>query len=287
MKKPVVFGIGEIVWDCLPDGEKLGGAPVNFCYYAGKAGAVTFPVSAIGEDVLGKRTLESCAAFGLDTRFIQRNVLSTSRVLVEKDAAGVPRYNILENVAWDALEAPADVLGALAGADALCWGSLAGRSEPSFLAIRRMLASVPERCFKVYDINIRQHYFTREKIADSLRLADILKVSDEEFPVLQDLFGLPEEPVRAIDRLQRDYSLRMVIYTGGAKFSEIYTPEGLHSHLPTPKVNVADTVGAGDSFTATFITSLLLGHSITEAHRKAVEIAARVCACPGAIVPLD
>lgn len=287
MKKPVVFSIGEIVWDCLPEGEKLGGAPVNFSYYAGKAGAVSYSVSAIGEDVLGRRALESCAGFGLDTRFIQRNDLPTSRVLVEKDSAGVPRYNILENVAWDALRAPVETLSALSAADAVCWGSLAGRTEKSFDAIGQMLDAVPQRAMKVYDINIRQRYYTKEKIAGSLRRADILKVSDEEFPVLQELFSLPEEPARAIARLLSDYSLQMVVYTGGAKFSEIYAAEGRLSHLPTPSVDVVDTVGAGDSFTATFVASLLLGKSVMQAHRQAVEIAARVCTCPGAIVPLD
>ena len=286
MSKPLILGIGEIVWDCLPAGKKLGGAPVNFSYYAGRLGAESYAVSAVGKDELGKETLKSCRSFGLDTRFIEQNELPTSRVLVKLDSSGVPQYEILEGVAWDALDASEEVLAAVSHADAICWGSLAGRTERSFKAISTMIASAPQTCMKVFDINLRQHYYSREKIELSLLAASALKLNEDELPVLSGLFNLPDNSADALYRIAERWGLDYVIYTCGAAFSEIYCRQGLISHIDTPKVKVADTVGAGDSFTAAFITSILLGKTTREAHEMAVSLAAKVCSSSGAIVEI-
>lgn len=286
MSKPLIVGIGEIVWDCLPSGKKLGGAPVNFAYYAGRLGAESYPVSAVGNDSLGAETLECCKGFGLDTRFIRSNYLPTSRVLVKLDSSGVPQYEILEGVAWDALEASEDVLSAVSRADAICWGSLAGRSTESFKAISAMIDAAPGRCMKVFDINLRQHYYSKDKIGHSLEAASALKLNEDELPVLVRLFGLSVNPQDALKEIALRWNLDYVIYTCGASFSEIHDAAGLISHIDTPKVNVVDTVGAGDSFTAAFITSVLMGARVSKAHEEAVALAAKVCSSSGAIVEI-
>ena len=150
----IVLGIGEIVWACLPGGRKLGGAPVNFAYHCKQLGAESYPVSAVGNDALGDETLSQCRSYGLCTDYIGRNSLPTSRVLVTLDAAGVPSYEIVQNVAWDALKADPKILSLAAGAAAVCWGSLAQRNSDSRSAIMKILDAVPKDAIRVFDINI-------------------------------------------------------------------------------------------------------------------------------------
>lgn len=273
-----VLGIGEIVWDCLPGGRKLGGAPVNFAYHCQQLGVESYPISAVGEDALGDETLQQCRSYGLCTDYIDRNFLPTSRVLVTLDTAGVPSYEIVENVAWDALEATSKVLSLAARADAVCWGSLAQRSAGSRSAIMEILEAVPMDAIRVFDINMRQKYYSRDVIEASLEKATILKLNEDELPLVLNLIG-----AKGIDDIIMRYSLDYLIYTSGASFSEIYSPQGLVSHIETPKVDVVDTVGAGDCFTAAFITSILNGSKPSEAHAKAVCMSAWLCTLPGAI----
>lgn len=285
--RPLVLGMGEIVWDCLPEGRKLGGAPVNFAYCADRMGADSYPVSAVGDDPLGVETLEACRSLGLKTSGIATVPFPTGRVLVRLDSSGIPEYDILENVAWDTLEAVSEVLELASRADAFCWGSLAQRSPHSREAIRRVLESLPSECLKVFDINLRQNYYSKEIIEVSLRFADILKLNEDEFSVLSDMFGFDRsQPSEAIPALAGEFGIRLVILTCGASFSEVFSSEGRLSHLPTPAVKVADTIGAGDSFTAAFVMSMLRGKSIAQAHATAVRVAAYVCTVPGAINPI-
>ncbi len=284
MKK--IVAIGEVVWDVLPSGRKLGGAPVNFAYFAAQLGVEAFPITAVGRDELGDETLEALEATGLDLSLLQRNALPTSRVLVTLDAAGVPQYEIVENVAWDALECTPAALDLLSHADAVCWGSLSQRSAASKAAVLQMLDAVPAGAVKVFDINIRQHYYDRDTLSESLRRADILKLNEDELPLLRSLFALPESDTAAIADLFARFGLHQLILTRGADCSEVYGPEGLLSHLDTPKVQVADTVGAGDSFTAAYVASRLQGRPVAEAHALAVRISAWVCTQAGAINPL-
>lgn len=279
-RKPVILGIGEIVWDCLPEGRKLGGAPVNFAYHAMQLGAESYPVSAVGSDSLGDETILSCGSYGLDTRFIQVNDLPTSRVLVSLDAKGVPAYEIVENVAWDALKAAPEAMALASRADAVCWGSLAQRSLPSREAILQLLSAVPSDALKVFDINLRQHYYSKEVIETSLQQANVLKLNEDELPVVLSLLG-----VSAVAELISRYHLEYLIFTHGASYSEVYGPDGLLSHIATPKVKVADTVGAGDCFTAAFVMNILKGEKPANAHKEAVRLSAWLCTLPGAINP--
>ena len=277
------MGIGELVWDMLPGGRQLGGAPVNFAYWCGRLGAEGYPVSAVGGDDLGREAFDRLAGTGLDLGYVQRNALPTGRVNVTLSGKGIPEYDIVEGVAWDALEADARTLELAAQADAVCWGSLAQRSEASRRAIAAILGATRPECLKVFDINIRQHWYSREIVTDSLRQADVLKLNEDELPLVASLLGIGKSGAETIAELIRAFSLRYVIYTAGADHSEIHSAEGLLSRIPTPQVEVADTVGAGDSFTAAFITSLLQGDPVAACHRKAVETAAEVCTVHGAI----
>ncbi len=276
-----ILGIGELVWDMLPAGKQLGGATVNFAFWCNRLGAEGYPVTAIGKDALGDEVVAWLENTGLDLRHIQRNGHPTGVVNVTLSEGGIPAYDIVENVAWDAIEADENTLELARTADAICWGSLAQRSGKTRLSVEAVLDAAPESCLKVFDINIRQNWYTREVIESSLNKADVLKLNEDELPLIAEMFGLPQET--AVADIIRNFSLKYIIYTAGADHSEIHGAEGLLSSIKTPSVEVADTVGAGDSFTAAFITSLLGGNTIQESHAKAVEIAAEVCTIKGAI----
>lgn len=284
MKKKKIIGIGEIVWDMLPSGKQLGGAPVNFCYFAHALGAKACPVSAVGKDALGDEALKILMDEGIDISFIQRNNLPTSRVLVSTDSEGIPQYEIMENVAWDCIECSPEVLELIKDADVVCWGSLAQRSGKSGESILRMIDAAPESCLKVFDINLRQNFYSREIIEESLLRADILKLNEDELPVVAGLFDI--EGGEPATKLIKKFGLKYIIYTQGSVCSIVYDACGVVSSMATPAVTVADTVGAGDSFTATYLTAALNGKTAEEAHRLAVKVAAFVCTVHGAINPL-
>lgn len=276
MKK--IIGIGELVWDMLPGGKQLGGAPVNFAYWCSKSGAEGYPISAIGNDELGEEAIKQLQKSGLNLDYIQKNELPTSRVLVSLNEHGIPSYEIVENVAWDAIIADPKSIELVSKADAICWGSLAQRSPQSSNAINTLIDAAPQNCLKVFDINIRQTWYTKSIIENSLDKANILKLNEDELPLVLKLLDIKD-----IQELIKKYNLSYLIFTSGADHSEIHDSTGLLSNIPTPKVKVADTVGAGDSFTASFITSLLAGESIETSHINAVETAAMVCTINGAM----
>ena len=284
MKK--ILGIGELVWDMFPSGKQLGGAPVNFAYFAKELGAEAYPVAALGSDELGDEAMEVVRPSGLKLDFIQRNSLPTSRVLVTTDEEGVPQYEIVENVAWDAMECTPEILDLASQADVICWGSLAQRSRKSRESILAMVDAAPENCLRVFDINLRQKFYSKEVIEESLKRADILKLNEDELPVVSEIFAVEGSEADQIAYIIKRFSLRSIIYTQGAVCSEVYDASGLVSRMDTPKVKVADTVGAGDSFTATYVTSILLGKTPAQAHELAVKVAAFVCTQNGAINPL-
>ncbi len=277
------MGIGELVWDMLPSGRQPGGAPVNFAYWCSRLGAQGWPVSAVGDDEPGREALGRLASAGLDLSCVQCNACPIGRVDVTLSGAGIPAYDIVEHVAWDALEADGRTLALAAQADAVCWGTLAQRSERSRAAVMKILDATREGCLKVFDINIRRPWYCRETVLASLEKADVLKLNEDELPLVGSMFGLGAAGGEAVAELVRRFGLRYVVYTAGADRSEIYGREGLLSRIPTPKVEVVDTVGAGDSFTAAFATSLLRGDSVAACHRKAVDTAAGVCMQHGAI----
>lgn len=276
---PIVVGIGELLWDMLPSGKKAGGAPINFVYHASCLGAEGYAISAVGDDEYGKEIVDE-----LDKNHIQHLIekvpYPTGTVQVEL-ADGIPTYTINERVAWDHISPTSNAIDLAEKADAICFGTLAQRSRQSRETIQAILSFAPEDAYRLFDLNLRQHYYDKELIEESLYLANVLKVNDDEFKVLKDLFGLEgTEKDLALWFIEK-YNLRMLVLTAGASHSTIYTKEEV-SHLPTPKVQVADTVGAGDAFSGALIISLLQGASLDEAHRFAVETAAFVCTREGA-----
>ena len=205
MKK--ILGIGELVWDVFPAGKQLGGAPVNFAYFAKELGAEAYPVAALGCDQLGDEAMEVVRPSGLKLDYIQRNSLPTSRVLVTTDEQGVPQYEIVENVAWDAIECNEAILELASQADVICWGSLAQRSVMSRKSILAIVDAAPESCLKVFDINLRQKFYSKEIIEESLKRADILKLNEDELPVVCEIFEIDGSEAEQIAQIIRRFSL--------------------------------------------------------------------------------
>lgn len=278
-RNPIVVGIGELLWDLLPTGKKAGGAPINFVYHASRLGGEGYAISAVGDDKYGEEILEE-----LDKNHIQYLVekvpYPTGTVQVKLEN-GIPEYVITERVAWDHLSPTADAIDLAEKADAICFGSLAQRSKQSRETIQAILSFAPESAYRLFDINMRQHYYSKELIEESLYLANALKVNDEELEILKGMFELSGTEEELARWFLEKYNLRLFVLTAGAHYSAIYTKEE-YSILPTPKVEVKDTVGAGDSFSGALIISLLKGKSLKEAHKTAVETAAFVCSHEGA-----
>lgn len=280
----IVVGLGEILWDVFPERKILGGAPANFAYHISQFGFNGYAVSAIGEDLLGKEILENLEQKGLNY-LIEKTVYPTGTVQVTLDKEGIPQYKILENVAWDNIPFTARTENLAKNTRTACFGSLAQRNEVSRATIRRYLETMPEDSLKIFDINLRQKFYSKELIHESLTLANILKINDEEILVVADLYGWPGEEQDICKRLLNEYKLDIIILTKGTEGSYVFTPRQTSS-LPTPKVHVADTVGAGDSFTAAFIAAYMHGERIEDAHQLAVEISAYVCQQHGAMPKL-
>lgn len=350
-----------MLWDMLPAGKALGGAPLNFAYWAGQRGCEAAAISAIGRDSLGEEILKVTEGIGVDLSALQMNDFPTGTVGVSLSEDGVPEYTIHENAAWDNIQDSPKAYALVREADAICWGSLAQRSTKCQDAILRLIDAAPAKCLKVFDINLRQNFYSRETIEPSLRRADILKLNEEELPVVERMFGLPNPSA-----IMAAFHLKYLVHTCGADKSEIFgkatsAQEGksgeqgqqkkasyrerseeranyqgcqvkasyserlegktsgddqvgkaknngwqeevarsgerrqdmscnsgenayiLLSSIPTPKVKVASTVGAGDSFTAAFVAGLLQGLSPAAAHTEAVTLSAHVCTLPGAM----
>ena len=253
MGKPKIVGIGELLWDVLPAGRRLGGAPVNFAFYAQEQGAEACIVSAVGQDASGDELLGGIA----------------------------------EQVAWDYIERTAEADAAVAGAAVVCWGSLAQRNAVSRRTILALVDAAPVGCLRLFDINLRLNYYDERIVRDSLERADILKLNEDELPVVARFFGLEGAAERVVAQLVERFSLRYVVFTEGGRGSRVTAADGRTSYLATPRVEVADTVGAGDAFTATFAASLMQGLPMEECHRRAVAVAAFVCTRHGAIAPLS
>ncbi len=282
--KPVIVGIGEALWDVLPEGKKIGGAPANFAYHVSQFGLDSLVISAIGKDKLGEEIIENFNEKKL-TYHLPEVEYPTGTVQVEIDQVGVPQYNIKENVAWDNIPFTKELEKIAKHTRAVCFGSLAQRSVVSRNTILSFLDAMPkdDDVLKVFDINLRQGFYSKEIICESLRRCNILKINDEELVTVSRLKGYPGIDLQ--DKcwiLLGKYNLKMLILTCGVNGSYVFTP-GNVSFQPTPKVEVADTVGAGDSFTATFISSIIKGLPVEEAHKKAVQVSAYVCTQNGAM----
>ena len=278
-RKPIVVGVGELLWDMLPTGKKVGGALVNFVYHASQVGAEGYAISAVGNDDLGNEILQELDANSIQY-MIEKVPYPTGTVQVSLQN-GIPNYEIKERVAWDYLVPTSKAIDLAEEADVICFGTLGQRSPQSRNTIQTILSFASEEAYRIFDINLRQHYYTKELIEESLYLANVLKINDEELLVIRELFGLSGTEEDIAHWFIEHYGLRMVVLTAGASYSSIYTKE-MVSILSTPTVEVVDTVGAGDAFTGALITSLLNGASLREAHEYAIQIAAYVCSKEGA-----
>lgn len=281
----IIVGLGEALWDCLPEGRKIGGAPANFAFHASQFGNEAWVVSAIGNDELADETLEALSKNGLRLE-MPRVDFPTGMVNVVLDEEGVATYDIKENAAWDNIPYTPQIEALASRCKAVCFGSLSQRSEVSRQTVYRFLDAVPAGCLRVFDINLRQNFYSKNVICESLRRCDILKINDEELVEISRMFGYPGLDLEnKCWLILGKYNLRMLILTCGANGSYVFS-EGRISFVETPKVTVADTVGAGDSFTGSFIAALLKGLTVPEAHRRAVEVSAYVCTQNGAMPTL-
>ena len=248
-KKPVIVGIGELLWDVLPTGKRAGGAPVNFVYHATQLGAEGYAISAVGNDLAGTEILQE-----LDKNGIGHSIATvdypTGTVLVELNK-GIPTYNIVEGVAWDRK------------------------------TLNTLLSYAPKSAMRFFDINIRQKYYSEELIKDLLQQANVFKLNDEELEMFRPMFKLEGDEDTCCRHILKEYNLKYLVLTAGSRYSTIYSADE-KSTIKTPKVKVADTVGAGDSFSGAFVCSILSGKSLKEAHQTAVETAAFVCTKDGA-----
>ncbi|MBO4826984.1 MAG: carbohydrate kinase [Prevotella sp.] len=284
MNKRYVVGLGEVLWDVLPEGKKLGGAPANFAYHAGQFLGMdnTIAVSALGEDKLADETIEALKEHGLND-LLPRVPYPTGTVQVQLDEQGIPTYDIRENVAWDNIPFDEDIEQIARNCRAVCFGSLAQRNVVSRETIHRFLDATPRDCVKIFDINLRQQFYTKDVIEESLKRCNILKINDEELVIIGRMFGYPGLDIEnKCWLILGKYNLDMLVLTCGTNGSYVFAP-GAMSFQETPKVQVADTVGAGDSFTGSFCAAILNGKSVAEAHRKAVEVSAYVCTQNGAM----
>ncbi|MGM9811631.1 MAG: carbohydrate kinase [Muribaculaceae bacterium] len=288
MKNQVIVGIGEALWDVLPEGRKLGGAPANFAYHVSQFGLDSYIVSAVGDDALGKEIISNFKEKKLN-HIVDTVPYPTGTVQVELDPQGVPQYEIKENVAWDNIPFTPQLEALAHRTRAVCWGSLAQRSEVSRTTIMRFIDSTSDDCLRVFDINLRQNFYSREVIEESMRRCSVLKINDEELVIVSRLLQLPGIDVREKCRgLMELFGMKMVVLTCGVNGSYVLTAEE-ESFCPTPRVEVADTVGAGDSFTGSFVAGLLEGKTMRQAHERAVNVSAFVCTQAGAmpVIPSD
>jgi fructokinase len=281
-----VVGLGEVLWDLLPTGRQLGGAPTNFVYQAAALGARALMVTRVGDDGLGRDVISRFAHYDLSTECVQIDLVRpTGTVAVAMDDDGNPNYTFADDAAWERLTASSSALQAVQAADAVCFGTLAQRSDSSRRAIQQLVSAAPVQALKIFDVNLRCHFYCREVIEQSMRVANVLKLNDEELRILSSLFALHGTIRQRIEQLVCAFGFKMVVVTRGAMGSIIKQGSDW-SELHSQPVAIADTVGAGDAFTAALTMGLLAGMSIRQVHVIATELAAYVCSKHGATPPL-
>ncbi|MFV0327185.1 MAG: carbohydrate kinase family protein [Bacteroides xylanisolvens] len=280
----IIVGLGEILWDVFPKRKVLGGAPANFAYHASQFGFNSYAVSAIGNDASGKEIQDSINEKNFNS-LLEIVDSPTGIVKVELDNKGVPSYEIVEGVAWDNIPFSNAMAQLASKTSAACFGSLAQRAEASRKTIRKFLSCMPEGSLKIFDINLRQHYYTKNIIEESFELANMAKINDDEIKIVAEMLNIDGNEENACKFILNKYQLDVIILTKGTEGSLVMTPE-ITSFQETYRVQVADTVGAGDSFTAAFIAAYMHNKPIAEAHKLAVEVSAYVCLQHGAMPKL-
>ena len=276
-----IVGLGEVLWDMLPEAKRLGGAPANFALHAHALGGQAHIISAVGQDESGLDILHQLSKNRVNTEYIQIDEPPTGWVDVEICKNGHPEYVVHEGVAWDHLQFSPKMKELAKTCDAVCFGTLAQRNPISQQSIQAFLAHTKDDCLRVFDINLRQDYYTKDIIERSLRIANVLKLNDDELMVLQVLIGLPSPTEPALQALLTRYQLDFLAFTQGAAGS-IMMDKDTVSHCPGIPVTVKDTIGAGDSFAAAMVMGKLQGLPLEKMNQLASKVAAYVCSQAGA-----
>ena len=287
-----IVGLGEILWDVFPDGARFGGAPANFACSAAGLAAGSARVSmagAVGRDDLGRRGLAEFTARGVDVAAVAVLPEPTGRVDVTVDVAGHASYVFAPDCAWDNVPWSDSLERLAAETSAVCFGTLSSRGATSQATIRRFIAAVPSPALRILDINLRPPFWSPDVVRDSLALANIVKCNDDELPVVAEILGLSGSPEAILRQLVDRHALRLAALTRGAKGSLLVTADGSASDLPGTPVDVVDTVGAGDAFTAAVTLGLLAGWPLSKLHAHAERVAASVCTQRGGTpsIPAD
>jgi fructokinase len=279
-----IVGVGEVLWDLLLTGPKLGGAPANFAYHAHALGAHVNVITRVGKDDHGREVIRRFQNMGLPDSTVQIDEAAptgTAKVVLSGD--GLAQFTIQENVAWDYIAATREALAAAGAADAICFGSLAQRCQTSRNTILQLVAAAPAKALRVFDINLRQQFYARPVIEKSLQLANVLKLNEDELPILAAMFSLSGPAEGQIERLAHTFDLQVVALTRGPQGSLLFQKKGKRcSDCASHPVQVIDTVGAGDSFTATLVLGLLQKMDLDEINDIANEVARYVCSQAGA-----
>lgn len=284
MDVPVIAGIGEILFDVFNDSEELGGAPINFAYHVNRLGAQGYAISTIGNDERGKRVLAE-----LELRKLSSECLTvideyqTGYVQAHVDEAGVATYDFPDDIAWDHLQLNQRALELAPEIDAVCFGSLVQRSKESRQTLMRFLELIPESAMKVFDINLRQNFYSPEVILQSLNHSDILKLNDDELPILMEMLAVKGDELTALKSIVDRFDLQLAALTRGGNGSLLVAPDDCNDHPGVRAGTIADTIGAGDAFTAATVISYLKKYDLKAINGKANSVAAWVCSQKGAM----
>ncbi len=281
-QRPIVVGLGEVLWDMLPSGKQFGGAPANFAYHSKALGAEAVVVSCAGEDPLGEEILARLDGLELSRDYVAVDKAHpTGTVSVELDAEGKPDYVIHQPVAWDFIPTMPGLMDLAGRTDAVCFGSLAQRSDVVRATICDFLAATPPDCLRIFDINLRQAFLDAATIDRGLRAANVLKLNDEELPVVAELLSISDGEEALMKELLDRYQLQLIALTKGERGSALLGPTERSDHAGLT-TDVADTVGAGDAFTAVIAMGMLQGLDLQTINQRANRVAAYVCSRHGA-----
>jgi fructokinase len=283
---PLVVGIGEVLWDKFPDGNRLGGAPANFAYHAGQLGARAKVVSRVGLDSDGDELLQALREAGVDRRSLQKDAQHSTGVVRVTLDEGQATYEIVKNAAWDFLVWNEDVAALASMTQAVSYGSLAQRNERSRVTIQRFVRAMPIDALRLFDINLRQNFYNRDIVEFGLDHCTVLKVNINELTTVAQMFhwgGAKEEQI--IELLLKNHALKGVAVTHGADGCNFYYG-GEMVRSPAPKVTVCDTVGSGDAFGAALVMGLLRGDPLQVVADNANTVGAYVASQPGGMPKL-
>ena len=280
-KKNFVIGIGEVLWDMLPEGKRCGGAPANVVYHLNKLGINSAIVSAVGNDLDGEELLAFLNSHGVCTKYITKNNLRTGIVDVTI-TDGFPQYNICQPVAWDNIVCLGELLDISSEITAVVFGSLAQRSSISKKSIQDFILALPTSCLRIFDINLRQNFYSADLIRCSLDLCNILKINEEELNIVAKIFNISGSHQDIIQTLAKEYSLQAVIFTLGANGSMLFDNKNFKEY-PILPCKVVDTIGCGDAFLAAWIASILNGESMDSAMIAGTKLSSKVASQAGAI----